>query len=67
MILENIFTLLYFTLLTLKKYGIISDYYLRNGFVKIINIDNNKPVKIKHPNDLYEYFTDYYNHQDLLF
>ena len=49
----------------LKKYGIINDYYLRNGFVKIINIDNNKPVKIKHPNELYEYFTDYYDHQDL--
>ena len=49
----------------LKKYGIINDYYLRNGFVKIININNNNPVKIKHPNDLYNYFKDYYDHQDL--
>ena len=43
----------------LKKYGLIKDYYIRNGFVKII-IEGNFPIKIQHPDDLYYYFEDYY-------
>ena len=49
----------------LKKYGIIKDYFLRNGFVKIVFADGNRVVKIKHPDDLYYYFKDYYDCKDL--
>ena len=45
----------------LKKHGIIKDYFLRNGFVKIVFIESNRVVKIKHPDDLYHYFKDYYD------
>ena len=49
----------------LKKYGIIKDYFLRNGFVKIVFADGNRVVKIKHPEDLYHFFKDYYDCEDL--
>ena len=43
----------------LKKNGHIKDYYIRNGFVKIVRNDGNNPIKIRHPDDLYFYFNDY--------
>ena len=44
----------------LKKHGVITDFYLRNGFVKFTK-DGKRPVKIKHPDDLYYYFHEYYD------
>ena len=48
----------------LKKYNLIKDYYIRNGFVKIVFADN-RIKKIKHPDDLYHYFKDYYDSENL--
>lgn len=45
----------------LKNQGFIKDFYIRNGFVKIIIKDGNNPIKIKHPDDLYYYFEGFYN------
>ena len=36
----------------LKQEGKIFDYYLRNGFVKIIIAENGQPQKVTHPNSL---------------
>ena len=45
----------------LKNAGFISNYFLRNGFVKIIqNVDDN-PKKIRHLNDIKNKFPDFYN------
>ena len=49
----------------LMKYGIINNYYLRNGSIKIIRNNNNSPIKISHPDVLYKMFKDYYDHEDL--
>ena len=43
----------------LKKYGLLTDFYIRNGFVKIVK-DGKSPIKIQHQEDLYFYFHDYY-------
>ena len=48
----------------LKKYGLITDFYIRNGFVKIVKNDN-RIIKIQHPDDLYFYFKEYYECNDL--
>ena len=48
----------------LKKYGLITDFYIRNGFVKVVK-DGNRIIKIQHPDDLYFYFKDYYESNDL--
>ena len=48
----------------LKKYGIIKDYYLRTGFVKVVFTDG-KIKKLNHPDDLYHYFQDFYDGQNL--
>ena len=42
-----------------KKFGVITDFFIRNGFVKIVK-DGKRPIKIKHPDNLYYYFHDYY-------
>ena len=49
----------------LKKYGLIEDYYLRNGFVKVIIKNGNRPIKLQHPDDLRYYFKDFYDCNDL--
>ena len=49
----------------LKKYGLITDYFIRNGFVKIIKNGDYRKIKIKHPDDLYYYFEDYYKCNEL--
>ena len=49
----------------LKKYGLITDYFIRNGFVKIIKNGDNRTIKIKHPDDLHYYFEDYYKCNEL--
>ena len=44
----------------LKQSGHIQDYYLRNGFVKIILGEGDKQQKkIRHPEDLFNQFEDY--------
>ena len=48
----------------LKKYGVITDFFIRNGFVKIVR-DGKRTVKIQHPDDLYFYFKEYYECEDL--
>ena len=48
----------------LTKYGIITDYYIRNGFVKVIR-NGSRAIKLQHPDDLYFYFKDYYECNDL--
>ena len=45
----------------LKKYGIIKDYFLRNGFVKVVYADGKQIKKLNHPDDLYYYFRDFYD------
>ena len=49
----------------LLKYGIIKSYYIRNGFIKIITAEGDKPFKIIHPYILYDKFKDYYDHDEL--
>ena len=44
----------------LKKDGIVHDYYIRNGFVKLIIKEGDNPFKIYHPDILYDSFPDYY-------
>ena len=45
----------------LKKKGFIEEYYIRNGFVKVIIKNGDKPKKIHHPDDLYYYFKEFYD------
>ena len=47
----------------LKKYGIIQDLFISNGFVKIIRNDNNNPFKINHPDMLNELFPDFFSYE----
>ena len=49
----------------LKKYNQIHEYYIRNGFVKVIMKKDDRPIKIRHPDDLYDMFDDYYDHLDI--
>ena len=50
----------------LQKYGVIENYYLRNGSIKIIRKDNNNPYKITHPDILYNlFYKDYYDHDEI--
>ena len=54
----------YYECYDLKKYGFIKDFYIRNGFVKIIR-DGYFPTKIHHPDDLHYYFEDYFECKQL--
>ena len=40
----------------LKQSGKIHNFFLRNGFVKIIEAEDEKPKKIHHPDDLFQQF-----------
>ena len=40
----------------LKQSGRIHEYYIRNGFVKIIIEEGNRSKKIHHPHDLFQQF-----------
>ena len=42
----------------LKKDDMLYDYFIRNGYVKIIKKEGDKPYKICHPNILYDTFFD---------
>ena len=43
----------------LKQSGHSHDYYLRNGFVKIILDEGDMPIEICIPEDLFNQFEDY--------
>ena len=45
----------------LKENNIIHDYYLRNGFVKLIVKEGNRPFKIIHPELLEEKFSEFFD------
>ena len=45
----------------LRKHGLITDYFIRNGFVKVIKKEGDKPLKMYHPYLLYDIFFDYYD------
>ena len=47
----------------LKRNGIIKDFYMRNGFVKVIKKEGDKPIKIYHPDILFDHFEDFYNNE----
>ena len=49
----------------LKRYGLIKNYYIRNGFIKIVTEDAEKPIKIHHPDYLYEKFSDFYGYENV--
>ena len=51
--------------INLEKYGLIKSYYIRNGFVKIIIADGDKPFKIIGSQILYDKFKDYYDFEYL--
>ena len=40
----------------LSAEGLIYNYYMRNGFVKIVVDEGDKPYKLKHPQSLREKF-----------
>ena len=42
----------------LKQTGKIHDYYLHNGFIKIIGVKGERPKKVRHPDDLFQQFGD---------
>ena len=42
----------------LKQTGKIHDYYLCNGFIKIIGVEGEKPKKVCHPDNLFQQFDD---------
>ena len=46
----------------LKKNKIIHDYLIRNGFVKIVKKEGEQPIKINHPDELYDIFFDYFGY-----
>ena len=50
----------------LKKYGIIYDHFVSNGFVKIITSADDNPLKIKNPKMLHDLFQDFYKYEELL-
>ena len=46
----------------LKKNKLIKDYFIHNGFIKIIKKEGDRPFKIKHPDILNDIFCDFHNH-----
>ena len=51
---------------SLKRYGMIHDFYIRNGFIKIIIKEGDSAKKIKHPQLLKDIFKDFYMAQSLI-
>lgn len=49
----------------LKKYEHIYDFYTRNGYIKIVRNQGDRPIKIRHPNNLYDMFGEYFDHLDI--
>ena len=51
----------------LKKHNQMVDCYTRNGFVKVIKKTGDNPIKIHHPDDLYDIFSEFYDKQNFSF
>ena len=49
----------------LHKYEHIQEFYITNGSIKIIKNRNSRPYKIKHPDNLYHLFKDFFECEDL--
>ena len=49
----------------LKNKELIHDFFIRNGFIKIVVDQGDKPIKIKHPEELFEKFNDYFDDLEL--
>ena len=49
----------------LKEAGYIHKYFIRNGFVKIIINEGDKPSLIKHPDFLKDQFQEFYQYKNL--
>ena len=49
----------------LNKHEKLHEYYVRNGFVKIIINKGDRPIKIRHPDQLFHYFQEYFDYIDL--
>ena len=49
----------------LAKYEIIDSYFIRNGHVKIVINDGDKPIKINHTGILLDRFKEYYDYHHL--
>ena len=48
----------------LKNNVFLHDYFIRNGFVKIITQAGDRPTKIRHPDILREKFDEYFQQGD---
>ena len=49
----------------LAQFEIINSYFIRNGFIKIVINNGDKPLKIHHTGELRYIFKNYYDHHDL--
>ena len=49
----------------LNNHNMLHEYYIRNGFVKIVINKGDKPIKIHHPDELFHYFQEYFDYIDL--
>ena len=49
----------------LKRYGIIHDFFIVNGFIKIKKLETDNPLKIEHPDTLNELFEEYFIYDNL--
>ena len=49
----------------LKRYEFIHDYIIVNGFIKVITNVGERPLRIRHPDDLYNKFKDIFDHEEL--
>ena len=48
----------------LKKAKVIEDCYITNGYVKLIKKNGDNPLKVHHPDDLYNHFYEFYDQKD---
>lgn len=51
----------------LKNNEILHDFFIRNGYIKIVVEQGDKPLKIKHPEELFEKFNSYFGDGELNF
>ena len=49
----------------LAQFEIINSYFIRNGFIKIVVNNGDKPLKIHHTAELRDIFKNYYDYHDL--
>ena len=49
----------------LCHYGLIQDYFSWNGFIKIVQNNNTRALKINHIDELFKRFDDFYQYENL--